>query len=80
MPEAVSKQHGAVSAEVTQGLAESALAHSTAGAAVTVTGYAGPGRRNEKNPVGTVYVEAARPGAATSRLPLNLPLTVSWAS
>jgi len=65
VPEAVSKQHGAVSAEVTQGLAEGALSHSTAGAAVAVTGYAGPGGGNAKNPVGTVYVAAARKGAKT---------------
>ena len=60
--EAISRQHGAVSAEVTKGLAEGALAHSTAGAAVAVTGYAGPGGGSEKNPVGTVYVAAARKG------------------
>jgi nicotinamide-nucleotide amidase len=63
--EAVSKQHGAVSAEVTKGLAEGALTHSTAGVAVAVTGYAGPGGGNAKNPVGTVYVAAARQGAET---------------
>jgi nicotinamide-nucleotide amidase len=65
VPEPVSKRHGAVSGEVTQGLAEGALSHSTAGAAVAVTGYAGPGGGNEKNPVGTVYVAAARKGAPT---------------
>ncbi len=65
VPDAVSRQHGAVSAEVTKGLAEGALAHSTAGVAVAVTGYAGPGGGNEKNPVGTVYVAAARKGAET---------------
>jgi nicotinamide-nucleotide amidase len=65
VPEAISRQHGAVSAEVTKGLAEGALAHSTAGASVAVTGYAGPGGGNEKNPVGTVYVAAARKGADT---------------
>jgi nicotinamide-nucleotide amidase len=63
--EAVSRQHGAVSAEVTKGLAEGALGNSTAGVAVAVTGYAGPGGGNEKNPVGTVYVAAARKGADT---------------
>jgi nicotinamide-nucleotide amidase len=62
VPEAVSRTHGAVSAEVTQGLAEGALKHSTAGAGVAVTGYAGPGGGNEKNPVGTVYVASARKG------------------
>jgi nicotinamide-nucleotide amidase len=65
VPDAVSRQHGAVSAEVTKGLAEGALSHSTAGVAVAVTGYAGPGGGNEKNPVGTVYVAAARKGAET---------------
>jgi nicotinamide-nucleotide amidase len=65
VPEAVSAQHGAVSAEITQGLAEGALANSGAGAAVAVTGYAGPGGGNEKNPVGTVFVAAARTGRPT---------------
>jgi nicotinamide-nucleotide amidase len=65
VPEAVSRQYGAVSGEVTKGLAEGALGHSTAGVAVAVTGYAGPGGGNEKNPVGTVYVAAARKGANT---------------
>lgn len=65
VPEGISKQHGAVSAEVTKALAEGALAHSTAGAAVAVTGYAGPGGGNAKDPVGTVYVAAARNGSAT---------------
>ena len=46
VPEAISKRHGAVSAEVTKGLAEGALSHSTAGVAVAVTGYAGPGGGN----------------------------------
>ncbi|HLX28003.1 MAG TPA: CinA family protein [Casimicrobiaceae bacterium] len=65
VPESVSRTHGAVSAEVTKALAEGALSHSTAGGAVGVTGYAGPGGGNEKNPVGTVYVAAATKGAQT---------------
>jgi nicotinamide-nucleotide amidase len=65
VPEAVSRQYGAVSGEVTKGLAEGALGHSTAGVAVAVTGYAGPGGGNEKNPVGTVYVAAVRRGTDT---------------
>jgi nicotinamide-nucleotide amidase len=63
--ESVSRTHGAVSAEVTRGLAEGALANSGAGIAVAVTGYAGPGGGNAKNPVGTVYVAAARKDADT---------------
>ena len=65
VPEPVAREHGAVSAEVTKGLAEGALAHSTAGVSVGVTGYAGPGGGNQRNPVGTVYVAAARMGADT---------------
>jgi nicotinamide-nucleotide amidase len=65
VPEAVSRAHGAVSAEVTLGLAEGALVHSTAGVSVAVTGYAGPGGGSEKNPVGTVYVASARKGRPT---------------
>src|SRR5262249_21724229 len=65
VPEPGSRQYGADSAEVTKGLAEGALAHSTAGASVAITGYAGPGGGNEKNPVGTVYVAAARKDAKT---------------
>jgi PncC family amidohydrolase len=60
--EAVSSRHGAVSAEVTAGLAEGALQHSGAGVSVAVTGYAGPGGGSERDPVGTCYVAAARVG------------------
>ena len=59
----VSARHGAVSAEVTRGLATGALANSQAGVAVAVTGYAGPGGGSAANPVGTVYIAAARHGA-----------------
>ncbi|MFC0282303.1 CinA family protein [Camelimonas abortus] len=61
----VARLHGAVSAEVTRGLAEGALASSTAGVSVAVTGYAGPGGGNGRNPVGTVYLAAARQGHPT---------------
>lgn len=63
--EEVSRAHGAVSAEVTQGLAEGALANSGAGVAVAVTGYAGPGGGSDKNPVGTCYIAAAARGKPT---------------
>lgn len=65
VPESVSSAHGAVSAEVTQGLAEGALANSGAGVAVAVTGYAGPGGGSAKNPVGTCFIAAARRGQPT---------------
>lgn len=63
--ESVSAEHGAVSAPVTRGLAEGALYHSLADAAVAVTGYAGPGGGNERDPVGTVYLAAARRNRVT---------------
>ena len=63
--EEVSRTHGAVSAAVTQGLADGGLAHSTAGISIAVTGYAGPTGGNEKDPVGTCYVALARTGHDT---------------
>lgn len=63
--EALSRQHGAVSAEVTQGLAEGALRHSGAGVSAAVTGYAGPGGGNERDPVGTCYIATTGAGKPT---------------
>ena len=60
--EEISKEHGAVSAEVTQGLAEGLLSNSGAAVTVAITGYAGPGGGNAKNPVGTIFIAAARKG------------------
>jgi nicotinamide-nucleotide amidase len=61
--EDVSAKHGAVSAEVTQGLAEGLLLNSGAAVVVAVTGYAGPGGGNPRNPVGTIFIAAARKDA-----------------
>jgi nicotinamide-nucleotide amidase len=61
--EQVSAKHGAVSAEVTQGLAEGLLSNSGAAVTVAITGYAGPGGGNAKNPVGTIFIAAARKDA-----------------
>src|ERR1700744_3740230 len=60
--EAVSKQHVPVSAEVTQGLPVGLLSNSGAAVTIAVTGYAGPGGGNAKNPVGTIFIAAARKG------------------
>jgi len=57
--ESLAHRHGAVSAAVTEGLAEGALEQSQAGFSIALTGYAGPGGGNERDPVGTVYVAAA---------------------
>jgi nicotinamide-nucleotide amidase len=64
--ETISAKHGAVSAEVTRGLALGLLKESEAYATVAVTGYAGPGGGNAQNPVGTIYIAAAdREGGLT---------------
>ena len=63
VPAEVSQKHGAVSAEVTRGLAEGLLAQSGAAVTVAITGYAGPGGGNAINPVGTIFIAAAKTNA-----------------
>jgi nicotinamide-nucleotide amidase len=66
--ESVSAKHGAVSAEVTRGLALGLFSSCDAGAVVAVTGYAGPGGGNATNPVGTVFIATAlRDGSISER-------------
>lgn len=55
-------RHGAVSAQVVRAMAEGALAHSRADAALAVTGVAGPGGATPGKPVGLVYLCSARKG------------------
>ena len=62
VPEALLRAHGAVSAEVAEAMARGALARSSAAAAVSATGIAGPGGATEAKPVGLVYLGAARRG------------------
>ena len=54
------RQYGAVSEPVVRAMAEGALKHSLAHAAVAVTGIAGPGGGTAEKPVGLVYVAALR--------------------
>ena len=65
VPELLLLEHGAVSEEVARAMAEGALAASTAGAAVSVTGVAGPGGGTEDKPVGLVWFATARRGGLT---------------
>ena len=65
VPEPLLLQHGAVSEEVARAMAEGALAASSAFAAVSVTGVAGPGGGTPEKPVGLVWFATARRGGLT---------------
>ena len=60
VPEAMIRDHGAVSAEVAEAMAVGALSGSRADAAVAATGIAGPGGATPEKPVGLVYLGIAR--------------------
>jgi nicotinamide-nucleotide amidase len=57
-PELIRK-HGAVSAEVVEGMARGALDKTGASHALAVTGIAGPGGGTPEKPVGTVWLALA---------------------
>ena len=65
VPEPLLLEYGAVSEEVARAMAEGAVAASTAGAAVAITGIAGPGGGSEEKPVGLVWFATARRGGLT---------------
>ncbi len=53
------EQHGAVSGEVAEAMAQGALNHSTADIAISVTGIAGPSGGSAAKPVGLVFIGIA---------------------
>jgi nicotinamide-nucleotide amidase len=67
VPRAVLEQHGAVSAETAQAMAEGARERLGADVAVAVTGVAGPDGGSEEKPVGLVFVYACGPDGAEAR-------------
>lgn len=61
-------EHGAVSETVARAMADGALAHSRAQAAVAITGIAGPGGGSARKPVGLVHFGLAVEGRPTEHL------------
>jgi nicotinamide-nucleotide amidase len=66
------KKHGAVSRECAIAMAQSALAHSHASIACSITGIAGPGGGTPEKPVGLVYLACAAKDRPTTNVRLLL--------
>lgn len=66
VPAELLARKSAVCAEVAQAMAQGALRHSPADVALAITGVLGPDPDEDGNPVGLVYVAAARRGADTA--------------
>jgi nicotinamide-nucleotide amidase len=72
VPEALLAEHGAVSAEVAEAMAEGARRRLGAAVAVAVTGIAGPGGGTEEKPVGLVHIHVSGPDGSRART-LDVP-------
>jgi nicotinamide-nucleotide amidase len=72
VPSEVLADHGAVSAEAAQAMAEGARTRLRADVAVAVTGIAGPDGGTEEKPVGLVYLHASGPDTEETRR-IDLP-------
>jgi len=70
--QAVLAEHGAVSAEVAEAMAEGARQRLGADVAVAVTGVAGPGGGTEEKPVGLVHLHVSGPDGSRART-LDVP-------
>jgi nicotinamide-nucleotide amidase len=73
VPAETIEQHGAVSAEVAEALAEGARAKLGADVGVGVTGIAGPGGGTEEKPVGLVWLSVATADDPPLTRSVNLP-------
>ena len=72
VPETLLAEHGAVSAEVAEAMADGARRRLGADVAVAVTGVAGPGGGTEEKPVGLVHLHVSGPDGSRART-LDLP-------
>ncbi len=66
VPAELIREHGAVSPEVAQAMAEGVAARTGADIALAVTGIAGPGGGTEEKPVGLVYIGLKTPDGVKS--------------
>ena len=73
VPAELIEQHGAVSAEVAEALAQGARAKLGADVGVGVTGIAGPGGGTEEKPVGLVWLSVVTADGELLTRSINLP-------